>query len=278
MMPEFFRRLKPFLPFAYGINAMRGPIGGMYANHYWTDMLSLFWYLPAALFIGLVVRRLALNLNRLFDNRLADTDLMITEHNKGTVEPLRFTEAAQQIAEEFPELTHRRAIRFCRLYPRLVRWGFLALAVLPFAFLLLLFITRMKLAMLLGWIISIIVIDTYLIVVEYMRERYANYLGEDAMSAEEFRSAILHENLLFRPGMHYKPIRAVRARLHEDPPAHGGSLEGESPIADDEPTEDLREGQHGTRAEDRAETRPEGQHETRLKAQHENAHKEGDER
>lgn len=32
MMPEFFRRLKPFLPFTYGINAMRGPIGGMYAN------------------------------------------------------------------------------------------------------------------------------------------------------------------------------------------------------------------------------------------------------
>ena len=81
MMPEFFRRLKPFLPFTYGINAMRGPIGGMYANHYWLDMLSLFWYLPAALFIGLVVRKLALNLNRLFDNRLADTDLMITEHN-----------------------------------------------------------------------------------------------------------------------------------------------------------------------------------------------------
>lgn len=67
-------------------------------------MLSLFWYLPVALFIGLVVRKLALNLNRLFDNRLADTDLMITEHNEGTVEPLRLTETAQQIAEEFPEL------------------------------------------------------------------------------------------------------------------------------------------------------------------------------
>ena len=220
-MPEFFRRLKPFLPFTYGINAMRGPIGGMYANHYWIDMLSLFWYLPVALFIGLVVRKLALNLNRLFDNRLADTDLMITEHNEGTVEPLRLTETAQQIAEEFPELARRRAIHFFRLYPRLVRWGFLALAVLPFVFLLLLFITRMKLAMLLGWIISIIAIDTYLIVVEYLRERYANYLGEEAMSAEEFRSAILHENLLFRPGMHYKPMHAVRTRLYEA--AHGGS-------------------------------------------------------
>lgn len=101
-----------------------------------------------------------------------------------------------------------------------MRWGFLALAVLPFVFLLLLFITRMKLAMLLGWIISIIAIDTYLIVVEYLRERYANYLGEEAMSAEEFRSAILHENLLFRPGMHYKPMHAVRTRLYEV--AHGG--------------------------------------------------------
>ena len=41
------------------------------------------------------------------------------------------------------------------------------------------------------------------------------------MSAEEFRSAILHENLLFRPGMHYKPMHAVRTRLYEA--AHGGS-------------------------------------------------------
>lgn len=216
MMPEFFRRLKPFLPFTYGINAMRGPIGGMYANHYWLDMLSLFWYLPVALFIGLVVRKLALNLNRLFDNRLADTDLMITEHNEGTVEPLKFTAAAQQFAEDYPEVISQRALHFFRLYPRLVRGGFLLLTVLPFVFLLLLFITRMKLAMLLGWIISIIVIDVYLIVVEYLRERYANFLGEEAMSADEFRSAILHENLLFRPGMHYKPMHhAVHALAHE---------------------------------------------------------------
>ena len=216
MMPEFFRRLKPFLPFTYGINAMRGPIGGMYANHYWLDMLSLFWYLPAALFIGLVVRKLALNLNRLFDNRLADTDLMITEHNEGTVEPLKFTAAAQQFAEDYPEVISQRALHFFRLYPRLVRGGFLLLTVLPFAFLLLLFITRMKLAMLLGWIISIIVIDVYLIVVEYLRERYANFLGEEAMSADEFRSAIRHENLLFRPDMHYKPMHhAVHALAHE---------------------------------------------------------------
>ena len=130
-------------------------------------------------------------------------------------------------------------IHFFRLYPRLVRWGFLALAVLPFVFLLLLFITRMKLAMLLGWIISIIAIDTYLIVVEYLRERYANYLGEEAMSAEEFRSAILHENLLFRPGMHYKPMHAIRTRLYEA--AHGGSAGHAAEYADGNAGRSLRE-------------------------------------
>ena len=56
MMPNFFRELHPWLPFTYGINAMRGPIAGLYANHYWLDMLHLFWYLPAALFVGLVIR------------------------------------------------------------------------------------------------------------------------------------------------------------------------------------------------------------------------------
>ena len=74
MMPNFFRELHPWLPFTYGINAMRGPIAGLYANHYWLDMLHLFWYLPAALFVGLVIRRYAMNLNALFDRRLGDTD------------------------------------------------------------------------------------------------------------------------------------------------------------------------------------------------------------
>ena len=43
----------------------------------------------------------------------------------------------------------------------------------------------------------------------------------DVYKRQEFRSAILHENLLFRPGMHYKPMHAVRTRLYEV--AHGGS-------------------------------------------------------
>ena len=54
-------------------------------------MLHLFLYLPVALFIGLVVRRYALNLNALFDRRLAETDLMMTEHNAMVNESVSFS-------------------------------------------------------------------------------------------------------------------------------------------------------------------------------------------
>ena len=173
MMPEFFQRLKPFLPFTYGIQTMRGPIAGLYKMHYWNDMFHLLWYLPVALFIGLVVRRLAMNLNALFDERLADTDLMITERNAGVDSQLRFVGMAREFAERYPEIAHARAERFLAVYPKLVRWGFLTLAVLPFVLLILLFIIQQKTVMLTLWIVSIIVIDTYLIVVEYLKERYA---------------------------------------------------------------------------------------------------------
>ena len=114
-----------------------------------------------------------MNLNALFDERLADTDLMITERNAGVDSQLRFVGMAREFAERYPEIAHARAERFLAVYPQLVRWGFLTLAVLPFVLLILLFIIQQKTVMLTLWIVSIIVIDTYLIVVEYLKERYA---------------------------------------------------------------------------------------------------------
>ena len=57
--------------------------------------------------------------------------------------------------------------------PRLIRAGLALLIVLPFVFLILLFVIPNKVAMLTTWILSIIIIDAFLIVVEYMRDRYA---------------------------------------------------------------------------------------------------------
>ena len=120
MMPNFFRELHPWLPFTYGINAMRGPIAGLYANHYWLDMLHLFWYLPAALFVGLVVRRYAMNLNALFDRRLGDTDLMITEHNSMVNEQVSLNSVFRTVSDskELRDIIAHRAHRFFARYPK----------------------------------------------------------------------------------------------------------------------------------------------------------------
>lgn len=194
LMPDFFRDLHPWLPFTYGINAMRGPIGGLYANHYWLDMLHLAYYVPVALFIGLVVRRYAMNLNALFDRRLGATDLMITERDTMVDERLSLTSTfrALSASSDMRGIVTRRARRFFDRYPKMIVSGLVLLTVLPFAFLLLLFFTQAKIAMLSAWIVSIIVIDAYLIIVEYMRESYARQVGTEALTPDQFRDLMLN--------------------------------------------------------------------------------------
>ncbi|PXY88668.1 YhgE/Pip domain-containing protein [Bifidobacterium asteroides] len=191
MMPDFFRNLNPWLPFTYGINAMRETIGGMYGNHYWQDMLHIFWYLPAALLIGLVVRRYLLNLNALFDRRLGATDLMLTEQNHSADRRLSLGSLARSILGEgdYRAVIRRRAHRFLALYPTLIRAG-LALVLLPVLFLILLFSTEAKIVMLIACIASIVLIDAYLIIVEYICDSYVQQLGLAERPGMDFHTLI----------------------------------------------------------------------------------------
>ena len=191
MMPDFFRNLNPWLPFTYGINAMRETIGGMYGNHYWQDMLHIFWYLPVALLIGLVVRRYLLNLNALFDRRLGATDLMLTEQNHSADRRLSLGSLARSILGEgdYRAVIRRRAHRFLALYPTLIRGG-LALVLLPVLFLILLFSTEAKIVMLIACIASIVLIDAYLIIVEYICDSYVRQLGLTERPGMDFLTLI----------------------------------------------------------------------------------------
>lgn len=191
MMPDFFRNLNPWLPFTYGINAMRETIGGMYGNHYWQDMLHIFWYLPVALLIGLVVRRYLLNLNALFDRRLGATDLMLTEQNHSAGRRLSLGSLARSILGEgdYRAVIRRRAHRFLALYPTLIRGG-LVLVLLPVLFLILLFSTEAKIVMLIACIASIVLIDAYLIIVEYICDSYVRQLGLTERPGMDFLTLI----------------------------------------------------------------------------------------
>lgn len=74
--PQFFQNVYPFLPFTHGINAMRETIAGQYGLAYWADLLKLGAFLPAALFLGLVLRKPLIRMNAFFEARLENTGLM----------------------------------------------------------------------------------------------------------------------------------------------------------------------------------------------------------
>lgn len=79
MMPDFFRALFPFFPFTYGIDALRETIGGFYGLHYLRYMAVLVLFAALAFILGLFLRQRLGNFARLFNSKLADTGLFLSE-------------------------------------------------------------------------------------------------------------------------------------------------------------------------------------------------------
>lgn len=76
VVPGFFQGVYPFLPFTYGINAMREAVAGPYGADYWLDLLKLLAFVPFALVLGLLLRKPLIRFNEFFDKRIEDTHLM----------------------------------------------------------------------------------------------------------------------------------------------------------------------------------------------------------
>lgn len=98
---------------------MRECIAGMYSNYYIKNLLILAIFIPIAFFIGLVLRPLLMNLNHLFDKKLAETDLMLCETETGVNEKgnlsvmLKVLMRDEELKEEFVN----SAARFEKRYP-----------------------------------------------------------------------------------------------------------------------------------------------------------------
>lgn len=172
MTPAFFQFVHPLLPFTYGINAIREAIAGIYGMHYWKNILCLAVFLPIALGIGLLLRPHLLNLNYLFDRKLAETDLMICEEEGMQREKISLSTAVKILAgqDEFRKSLNDKIEKFQSNYHKKIRRGFLAIVVIPIIFLILMFSIDSKMVFLVLWIASIILIALYLIVVEYIHE------------------------------------------------------------------------------------------------------------
>ncbi len=77
VLPPAFRTMSPFLPFRYGIDAMRECIVGADMSSYWTNMGKLLLFLIPGLIIGLLLRKPCIKIIEFFNNKIEDSDLVI---------------------------------------------------------------------------------------------------------------------------------------------------------------------------------------------------------
>ena len=137
-----------------------------------------------------------MNINALFDARLAQTELMVSER----VVPPRQGPGVRELlhaisgSEEYRVRLARRAASFEAAYPTLVRRGFACLAVIPVVLCALLFALDAKMSLLVLWIVSLVVTCSYLIVVEYLHSHLSSRAELGALPRERLH-ALLDEEL-----------------------------------------------------------------------------------
>jgi len=212
MMPSFFQAIHPWLPFTYGINAMREAIAGYYGDYYVHNLLMLLLFVVPALLIGVGWRRHLLNINVLFDKRLAQTDLMICEKNGIVVEHYKISSVIRSLLHDdtYRDEITARAAHFEHIYPKIIRWGFIALLALPIGLTAVMFTASNKSLWFVIWIVCLVALCAMLIIIEYLHEsmrRQAEFAG---LSQDEMYQ-VLGEKL--DKEYYDTPLRRLRQRM-----------------------------------------------------------------
>lgn len=197
LMPGFFRALYPFLPFSYGINAMRETISGFYGGHYFRYMAVLFAISAAAMTLGWLFRRTSSHANLLFNRQLARTDLITNEKVEVMGSPYRISDimAALSDREEFSGAVAKRARFMHENYRTLIFGGIGAgvVGVLLITGLTMLLPTdkTVMLAIVVAWSLLVII---YLGAVEYFTQSLVDAEQVARLGDTELRDAVVHRH------------------------------------------------------------------------------------
>lgn len=220
MMPSFFRSLYPFLPFTYGIDAMRETIAGFYGNHYWRFMGALAIFVVLSWILGLVLRRRLAGLNVVFNREIAATDLLIGENVQVTGNGYRLTDIIHALSnrdEYRDDLRHRS-----RLVTTHYRGLLLATVLVGVAGTLVIAIAvslrpSLSVVGLFVWVLWTLAVIAFLVTIEYIRQSF--------QLADEV--AHLDDATLRREMIAHGPHRArVLANGDDDPPSRRANTDG----------------------------------------------------
>lgn len=194
MTPRFFQILHPLLPFSYAITAFREAMFGQYGNLYGKSLATLMIYVAAGLIIGLGIRPLLLNINRMIDRKLEESGLIVCEEEGMTVSRNRLKLVLSILAgqELVRESMVQRAERFEKTYQMFAKWRLFLILIVPQIFMVIMFVvgSGAKMIFLILWIVSLFLFAFLLIAVEYIHESLQEDLRLANLSQEELLRSV----------------------------------------------------------------------------------------
>ena len=193
MLPSFFRFLHPLFPFTYGINALREIVGGFYGHTYLSCLVVLGAEALVAFAFGLVLRPFLVNLNAMVTRDLSSSGLFLAEATRVPSNRYRLTQIVAALADHdgFQRSVSGRAARFERRYPRIRRVAIVVGIVVPVALAVLSVANVAEVPIVLGaWIVWVLLVITFLIGLQYVREALARQQLLGAMDEGDVRSLL----------------------------------------------------------------------------------------
>ena len=185
MTSSFFQGIYPFLPFSYGIDAMREAICGFYSNYFAHDLIILGVFFFGAMTLGLILVPLMSNVVRMTVQQIQEGDLYNSEKVMTPERPYRSVQMLRALAEKDTyraELTERYA-RFTRRYPIFIRSAIVLGIVVPSVVAVLFALDAVEKVQLLTFtLIWLILLIAFLVTVESLRFSFKRQLNLENMS------------------------------------------------------------------------------------------------
>ncbi len=184
---SFFQAIYPLFPFTYGISAMREAICGFYGSQYVVDLVMLGVFFAIAMAVGLLVRPLLANVNRMVARQVKEGGIYNGEDVEIPARPYRVSQLFRALSEkeQYREEIRTRYERFTQWYPRLIRGSIVFGVGVPVVLTIVFALTPTEKVWLLTlWLVWIVVVFVFLIVVESLRYSIERQMQLDGMTDE----------------------------------------------------------------------------------------------
>lgn len=190
MMPSFFQRIYPLLPFTYSISMYRECIAGFYKNAYWVALAKLMAFALIAFVFGLLIRPYMTNLTRVFNREALESHLVVADETPTVARRYRIMQLIRALgsSETYRTDVMLSATRYELRYPKLKRGALIAGFVIPAALAVLSHYNTgnkpLVVALWVGWMVLIIV---FLLAIDLIRDSFQRQMLLLKVSPDELR-------------------------------------------------------------------------------------------